>query len=48
MDTEELQPLIDRRNRFVLQCRGLQARVDKLESRIAALDDEIQRMVDNH
>lgn len=46
MDREQLQDMIERRNKFVLQCRGLQARVDKLEAKIATMDTVIQRMVD--
>ncbi len=36
-----LQEMIDRRNRYAKQACGLQARVDKLEAKIAAIDNEI-------
>jgi hypothetical protein len=36
-----VQSLIDRRNKFAGQAAGLQARVNKLEAKIAAVDAEI-------
>lgn len=36
-----VQALMDRRNEFVRQAEGLQARMDALHAKIAAFDDEI-------
>jgi aconitase B len=40
-DKEQLQATIDRRNKYVRQARGLQARADALYAKIARIDAEL-------
>lgn len=41
-----VEAVISRRNRYVMQAEGLQARVDKLYAKITALDEEIAAACD--
>jgi hypothetical protein len=45
MDREQLQAMIDRRNKFVGEAEGLRKRLAVLEREIAAADAEIHRSV---
>ena len=36
-----VQAIIDRRNKYAAQAKGLQARADKLYKKVEALDDQI-------